>query len=331
MKAIVLNEIHEPIALKEVSIPEPSTGEVCIQLKASALNHRDVWVQKGLYPGMKLPCILGSDGVGTVVKMGDGIVEDLVGEEVIINPGMFWGENPDVASKDFVILGMPINGTFAEFVNVPFEYVHAKPEHLSIEQAAALPLAGVTAYRALFTKAGLLPEEKVFINGIGGGVALMALVFAVANDCEVYVSSSSDEKIEKAIALGAKGGINYKTEKWSKKLIKEAGYFDVIIDGAGGDNFASLVDIAAPGGRISIYGGTAGNISNVLPPKIFFKQLKIMGTTMGTQTDFDIMLHFVDKYEVEPVIDKIYPLSEAKEAFKRMEDGKQFGKIILKH
>jgi NADPH:quinone reductase-like Zn-dependent oxidoreductase len=331
MKAVTLDTVNEPVNIKELPIPQPNVGELCVELKASALNHRDVWVQKGRYPGMNLPCVLGSDGAGIVVSTGSESDEKWLGKEVIINPGMFWGDNPDVAGKDFQILGMPHHGTFSNFIVIPTEYVYEKPDHLSFEQAAALPLAGVTAYRAMFTKAGLTQGKRVLITGIGGGVALTALVFAKALGCEVYVTSGSDEKIEKAKSLGADGGINYKQEKWAKVLSKSVGFFDVIIDGAGGEGFAGLIDLAAPAANISIYGGTAGNITGILPPKVFFKQIKIMGTTMGTPTDFEEMLELVKKHKITPVIDEIIPLDDAEQAFRKMDDGKQFGKIVLKH
>jgi len=331
MKAITLENINEPVSIKEMPKPEPSEGELCIELKASALNHRDVWVQKGMYPGMSLPCVLGSDGAGVVVSTGSGVNEDWLGKEVVINPGMNWGDNLDVAGKGFQILGMPRNGTFSDFIVIPAEYVYEKPAHLNFEEAASLPLAGVTAYRAMFTKAGLSEGKRVLITGIGGGVALMALVFAKALDCEVFVTSGSDEKIEKAKSLGADGGINYKQEKWAKVLSKSDGFFDVIIDGAGGGGFAGLIDLAAPAASIAIYGGTAGNISGILPAKVFFKQVKIMGSTMGTPSDFENMLQLVDKYKITPVIDSTYSLQDAEQAFRKMDSGKQFGKIVLKN
>ena len=331
MKAITLENINEPVSIKEMPKPEPSEGELCIELKASALNHRDVWVQKGMYPGMSLPCVLGSDGAGVVVSTGSGVNKVWLGKEVVINAGMNWGDNLDVAGKGFQILGMPRNGTFSDFIVIPAEYVYEKPVHLNFEEAASLPLAGVTAYRAMFTKAGLSEGKRVLITGIGGGVALMALVFAKALDCEVFVTSGSDEKIEKAKSLGADGGINYKQEKWAKVLSKSDGFFDVIIDGAGGGGFAGLIDSAAPAASIAIYGGTAGNISGILPAKVFFKQVKIMGSTMGTPSDFENMLQLVDKYKISPVIDSRYSLQDAEQAFRKMDSGKQFGKIVLKN
>ena len=181
---------------------------------------------------------------------------------------MNWGNNPKFYGPDFKILGMPDNGTFAEFITIDAKYIHHKPAHLSFVQAAALPLAGLTAWRALITRAGLPTSgtgssPKVLITGIGGGVALFALQFALAAGAEVWVTSGSDEKIEKAKAMGAMGGVNYRDADWYKTLIAQTGgnrgghpaerrgYFDVIIDSAGGPGFAKLTDVAAPGGRIA--------------------------------------------------------------------------------
>ncbi|MBX2840615.1 MAG: zinc-binding dehydrogenase [Flammeovirgaceae bacterium] len=330
MRAIILNRLHEPPDFAEAKIPEITDSEVLVKLKAAALNHRDVWVQKGLYPGMKLPCILGSDGAGTVEKVGRFVSNEWFEKEVIINPGLNWGENALVAGKEFNILGMPKDGCFAEYVKIDQKYLYEKPLHLNFAEAAAIPLAGVTAYRALFTQSNLKKGEKVLITGIGGGVAIQTLLFARVLGCEVYVTSGSDEKIRKAVSLGATGGINYKLENWHKALFKEAGNFDVIIDSAGGENFGKLIDLAAPAGRITFYGGTSGNIGNIIPSKVFFKQLTIKGTTMGSSEDFQLMVDFVNQNKIKPVIDQVFPIKETEAALTKMENGDQFGKIVVK-
>ncbi|GAB4048390.1 zinc-binding dehydrogenase [Spirosoma litoris] len=344
MKAIYLEGIHQPVQLIDAPVPTAGPGEVLIKLQAASLNHRDVFVQQGLYPGIKLPVILGSDGAGVVVDTGEGVDPDWQGQAVIINPAMNWGDNPKFYGADFQILGMPTNGTFADYVVVNSRYIHHKPQHLTFEQAAALPLAGLTAWRALMTKAGLNQRgvngpEKVLITGIGGGAALYALQFAVAVGAEVWVTSGSDEKLEKAKELGATGGVNYRQDDWHKALVAQAragkqgnpagGYFDVIIDSAGGPGFAKLIDVAAPGGRIAFFGGTTGAITNIIPPKVFFKQLSIFGTTMGTESEFADMIKLVNDQQIVPVLDEIFPLAAIETAMTKMETGKQFGKIIL--
>ena len=330
MKAVTLKETGKPPEIIEKEKPAPGEGEVLVQLKAAALNHRDVWIQQGQYANIKLPAVPGSDGAGVVAGIGAGVEESWLGKEVIIDPSTAWGENPRAQGRDFKILGMPQEGTLAEFVKVPAANLHLKPAHQSFEEAAALPLGGITAYRALFTRCGLKAGERVLVTGAGGGVALFALQFAVAAGAEVWVTSSAEDKIEKAKQLGAKGGVNYKAEDWGRKLKGQAGGFDVMIDSAGGEGFAQLITIANPGARIGIYGRTAGIIKELNPADIFWKQISILGSTMGTAEDFARMIAFVNDKKIKSVIDKVYPLEEAAKAFQRMEEGQQFGKIVLR-
>ncbi|MCB2407683.1 zinc-binding dehydrogenase [Hymenobacter lucidus] len=330
MQALQLNGIHEPLRLQEIPTPTPGPGQVLVQLHAAALNHRDVWIQKGQYAGLQFPCILGSDGAGIVTAIGEGADAALLGQPVLINPGHNWGDNPNAQARSFTILGLPHQGTFAEYVSVEARYVHALPAYLSFEQAAALPLGGVTAYRAAFTRARLQPGERVLITGIGGGVALLALQMAVAIGAEVWVTSGSADKLARARELGAKGGADYKAEKWAPELIKQAGGpFDVIIDSAAGAGFEALLDAAAPGGRIVFYGGTLGAIPQLPPAKVFWKQLSILGSTMGTEQDFAAMVSFFEQHQLVPAVDQVFPLAEGEAAMRRMEQGQQFGKIVL--
>jgi NADPH:quinone reductase-like Zn-dependent oxidoreductase len=228
-------------------------------------------------------------------------------------------------------LGLPDDGTFAEYVRVPVANLVEKPAHLSFEEAAALPLAGVTAWRAVMTRAQLRAGERVLITGIGGGVALFALQFAVAAGARVFVTSGSAEKLSRAASLGASGGVNYRDSDWVQRLRSlTSGGFDVIIDGAGGDGFSDLLDLAVPGGRVVTYGATLGNPGNVVIRRIFWKQLNVLGSTMGNAQDFAEMTAFVSRYAIRPVIDKVFAASEGEAAFRRMEAGEQFGKIVLK-
>jgi zinc-binding alcohol dehydrogenase/oxidoreductase len=320
MKALVLVGKDLPLSYQSVEKPVAGAGEILVQVHAAALNHRDVWIAKGLYGGIKYPTILGSDGAGVTAD----------GKEVIIHPGMNWGDNPHFQSKSYEILGLPSDGTFAEYVKVGAKYVSPKPAHLSFEQAAALPLAGLTAYRALITRCQARAGERVLISGIGGGVALYAMQFALALGCEVWVTSSSEAKIQKAVEMGAKGGVNYKTEQWSKAFMAKTGGFDVIIDSAAGSGFGELVKVCKPGARLCFYGGTAGALSGVSPQIVFYKQLSIFGSTMGSDVEFEAMIRFVEKHKIMPVVDAVYPLSEGNAAFQRMDKGQQFGKIVLK-
>jgi zinc-binding alcohol dehydrogenase/oxidoreductase len=332
LKAVLLRELGGPdkLKLEEIDIPKPRGKEVLIKLKYAALNRRDVFITYGLYPGMKLPTILGSDGSGEVVEIGDEVTSVSINDEVVINPGLNWGDNDRFSNPEFQILGMPVNGTYAQYVVVPEENVYPKPNHLNWEEAAALPLAGVTAYRALFTRGEVQKGEKVLIPGIGSGVALFALQMANAVGADVYVTSSSDEKIEQAIQLGAKGGVNYKKEKWAKELKNIMGFADLVIDGVGGPSFNDFIYLTAPGGRIVSFGATSGPIPEFVMPRVFFKNMDIRGTTMGSPRDFMNMLSLYEKHSLHPVIDRTYSLEEVKQAQVYMEEGKNFGKITLK-
>ena len=331
MKALVLNNKTQPLVLQDLPDLVPGKEEAIVKIHAAALNHRDLWIQKGMYAGLKYPIVPGSDGSGIVTATGDNTNGHWIGKEVIIYPAMNWGDQPSHQHpKSFKILGLPDDGTFAEYVKVPAVNLFEKPEHLSFEEAAAIPLAGLTAYRALFTRGHLDQNEKLLITGIGGGVALLALQFAIAANVNAYVTSADDEKIARAMALGAKGNANYKNEKWVEQLQEQAGSFDMIFDGAGGDGVGQLLNLTSPGGRIIFYGATRGNPTTVDLRKIFWKQLNILGSTMGTAVDFKSMVDFVNKHKIHPIVDKIFPFSEGENALRRMDDVKQFGKIVLR-
>jgi zinc-binding alcohol dehydrogenase/oxidoreductase len=330
MKAAILENIKQPLQIKEIETPEPGIGEALIQIKAAALNHRDIYISQGLYAGIKTPVILGSDGSGIVVKVGSEKDNQWLNQAVIINPNIDWGDNLTVQSRNYNILGMPSNGTLAEYVCVKMDRLHPKPDFMNFEEAAAMPLAGLTAYRALFTKAGLNKNDRLFISGIGGGVALTALQMALATGTEVWVSSGSEDKINTAMEIGAKGGINYKTENWHKLLIQKAGSgFDVILDSAGGEGFGLFLDIANPAARIVFYGGTKGNFT-LNPQKMFWKQISMYGSTMGSDEDFRKMLELYNQYKIKPMVKEIFNLNEINKAFELIDAGKQFGKIIIK-
>lgn len=330
MKAIQIVGKEMPLVTKQVVDPLPTPGMAIVRVKAAALNHRDVWIWKGQYAGIEYPLIPGSDCAGVVESVAKDVEGSWVGKQVLVNPSHNWGADEACQGVAYKILGLPDQGTLAELVAVPAEHLHEMPAHLSFEQASALPLAGLTAFRALFSRARLQPGERVLVTGIGGGVALFALQFAVAAGTEVWVTSSSPEKIQAAEGLGAKGGANYKQADWRKSLQEKAGLFDVIIDGAGGPGFAELINLCAAGARIAIYGGTAGNIESISPQKLFWKQISILGSTMGSPADFHNMIRFVNAYKIVPVMDEVYPFEEASEAFAKMNEGKQFGKIVVR-
>lgn len=330
MRAIRIEAIGR-VAVADVPDPVPGAGEALIEVRAGALNHRDLWIKLGQYAGLKFPCIPGSDGAGVVASVGPGADAAWVGREVIVNPAFNWGPSAGAQGAGFTILGLPRDGTLAERVSVPLEQLSPKPPHLGWEGAAALPLAGLTAWRALFGRARLGEGERVLVTGIGGGVALFALQFAAAAGNEVWVTSGSDEKIGRAVALGARGGFRYDRAGWAKEAVSSQGPFDVIIDSAGGQGFDALLDAAAPGCRIAVYGATRGNVPEVAMRKVFWKQVSILGTTMGSPADWTSMVAFVTRNAVRPVVSDVFPLARGAEAFDLMERGGQFGKIIVKN
>ncbi len=329
MRAAILEGINQNFIIKEVPKPQLNLGEVLIKIKAAALNHRDNWITKGKYAGLKFPIILGSDGSGIVEEVFDREHQNLVGQEVVINPGTHWGDNESFQSSDFKILGLPEDGTFAEYVKVKVESIYPKPKHLNFEEAASFPLAGLTSYRALFTKAKTTSKDKVLIVGVGGGAATFALLWAINIGANVYVSSSSEEKINHAIKLGAKGGVNYTKQGWDIELKELSGGIDVIIDSAVGDGFAKHFNYINAGGRIVFFGATAGDLPALNARVIFWKQIQILGTTMGTSKDFEEMLAFINTYKIVPIIDQIFHINDIDMAIQRMNASNQFGKIIL--
>ena len=328
MRAAILTGINE-LGLDHVANPVAGPGEVVVRIKAAALNHRDVWIKSGQYAGLKFPITPGSDAAGVVHEVGPGVDPEWRDQKVVINPSFDWGHHERAQEPKFTILGLPKNGTLAEYINVPVSQLAPKPTHLSWEEAAALPLAGLTAYRALFSRAQLAAHEKVLITGIGVGTALFALQFAVAAGAVPFVTSSSPEKIEKAHQLGARHGTLYTNHGWAKEFGDQYGNFDVIVDSAGGPGFGDLVDLATAGGRIVFFGATRGNPHELPVRKIFWKQLSLLGTTMGSPADFKAMTEFVTAKAIHPVVSEVFSLDRVSEAFALMERGGQFGKIVV--
>lgn len=328
MKAAILTGTND-LGLDHVANPIAGPGEVVVRIKAAALNHRDVWIKSGQYAGLKFPITPGSDAAGVVHEVGAGVDPEWRDQKVVINPSFDWGHHEKAQEPKFSILGLPKNGTLAEYINVPVTQLLPKPTHLSWEEAAAMPLAGLTAYRALFRRAQLEAHEKVLITGIGAGTALFALQFAVAAGAVPCVTSSSPEKLDKARQLGARHGKLYTNQGWAKEFGDLCGNFDVIIDSAGGPAFGDLVDLAAPGGRIVSFGATRGNPHELPLRKVFWKQLSLLGTTMGSPADFKAMTEFVTAKAIHPIVSEVFPLDRVAEAFELMERGGQFGKIVL--
>ncbi|MCO5229991.1 MAG: zinc-binding dehydrogenase [Chitinophagales bacterium] len=328
MKALIINE--QGLQVAEIQQPIVESGKALIKILASALNRRDQWIREGLYPKIELPVVPGSDGCGVVIEVGNELDQSWVGERIIINPNNNWGENPKVQNKDYHILGMPTQGTLAEYIVVPVDRLVKAPEFLSNEEAAALPLGGLTAYNAIVNKGELAVGKKVLISGVGGGVAQFAFQFAIAAKAQVWVTSGKEDVIKKCIALGAQGGVSYKDAKEIKSLGKSVGGFDIIIDSAGGDGINPLLEALAPGGKYVLYGATKGLPSTLNLRNIFWNQLSLMGSTMGSDQDFSEMVDFVKKHKIHPIIDTVFALEEGVQAFDHMKSGNHFGKIVVK-
>jgi NADPH:quinone reductase-like Zn-dependent oxidoreductase len=334
MKAIVLHGVGDIEALRpeEVPAPAPGPGEVVVRLRAAALNHRDLYICQGRYAGLRFPIIPGSDGVGEVATLGEGVTGLSVGDQVVINPSLDWGDDPRMSGPQWRILGLPDDGTFAEMVKVPASSVLPRPAGLSDEEAAAIPLAGLTAYRAVVTRGRVQAGENVLVLGIGGGVATFALLIARHLGARVLVTSGSDEKLERARALGAAEGFNYKSTDWVKAAREATGGKgpDLIVDGTGGEVFNQALDAVRPAGRVVSYGATLGVTPELVARRIFWKQLDVLGSTMGSPQDFREMLALFGQGGLHPVVDRVYPLAEAGAALRRMDDAAQFGKIVLR-
>ena len=332
MKAIRMSEPGGPevLVLEDVPDLQPGPGEVVVDLKAAALNRRDVFVRKGVAK-VPLPLTPGSDGAGVVSAIGDGVKGVAEGDEVIILPSLAWGDDQRAPGPRFRILGGPDQGTYAQQIVIAAENVYPRPGRLSWHEAAALPLAGLTAWRALFSRARVQPGETVLVIGIGGGVATFAMHLAKAAGCKVVVTSSSDEKLAKAAALGADAGVNYATagDEWAA-AVKEAngGGVDVVIDSVG-STWAGSVDSCAPGGRVVVFGGTGGAKVEMMVRPMTLGQVSLLGTTMGSPMEFGQLLAAVDTQSWVPVVDSVRPLADAAAAHEREEAGLHFGKLVL--
>ena len=316
MKAVRIHEDGGPEVLRFEEAPDPVArdGEVLVELRAASLNHLDLWVRKGL-PSVPKPRILGADGAG---------IRRDTGERVVINPGL---EHGDVIT----VVGEHMDGTHAELIAVPETNVYPLPDSLSFEQAAAFPLVFETAWRMLMTKAALQRDEWVLIWGIGGGVATASLAIAKAVGARAVVTSSSDSKLERARELGADATVNHASDDVAAR-VKEltGGGVHVVVETVGADTWQTSLGVARPGGRVCVCGATSGPNPPANLHRMWWKQLTIYGSTMGTHSDFEAVLDLIVSGRAEPVIDKVYPLSEVRSAHERLEAGDQLGKIILR-
>lgn len=307
----------------EIKKMELGSEEIRVKLKTAGLNHRDLFVLNRHLPSDP-PLVIGSDGAGIVDSIGENVASVQVGDEIIINPGLGWEKNSAAPPAGFEILGLPFHGTFAEYVIIPAENAVPKPKYLTWEEAGVLSLAGLTAYRALFTRGKVQPGMKVFIPGVGSGVATFLVQFAKAAGAEVYVSSRSKEKCEKALELGAYKAID-SNEDWNEIL--EGIKMDLVIESVGAATFNKSLELLRPGGTIVTFGASAGDEIQLNLRSFFYGQYNLLGSTMGSAEEYKEMLHFIEKYEIKPVIDQIFLLNEFEQAFNRMERAEQLGKI----
>jgi zinc-binding alcohol dehydrogenase/oxidoreductase len=296
--------------------PVPREGEVLVELRAASLNHLDLWIRKGL-PSVPKPRILGADGAGIRVDTG---------ERVVINPGIEHGDGR------ISIVGENFDGTNADLVAVPAANVYPLPDELSFEEAAAFPLVFETAYRMLVTRAGLRAGETVFVWGIGSGVATAALAIAKALGARVIVTSSSEAKLERARELGADAVVNHATGDVAAAVKRATGGagMDVVVEHVGEATWKTSLAVVRPSGRVTVCGATSGPNPPAQLHRVWWKQLTIYGSTMGTREDFAGAFELVKSGRARPVIDEVFPLEEARAAHERMERGDQFGKIVLR-
>lgn len=320
MEAVIAREWGGPEVLRPERLPdpEPAAGEALVELRAASLNWHDVLVRRGR--GFPLPRVLGLDGAG---------VRRDTGEEVVIHPGLNWGENRAAPGPDFEFLGDHRDGTYAELVAVPIANLFPKPARLDWVEAAALPTAGVTAYRALFTRARLQAGETVLVVGAGSGVSTFAVMLAAAAGARVLVTSSRPEKIERARELGADGGVIYTEFDWPVQLRElSGGGVDVIVDGSGAD-LSQTLSCLRPGGRLAIFGASGSAQAELEVPALYFGQHSVLGTTLGDATDFASFLSMVEEGDWRPVIDEVMPLDQAGPAHRRLEERSHLGKLAL--
>lgn len=319
MQAVRVHEGGE-LRYEEVPDPQPAPGEVLVELRTAALNRRDLLVSRGTYT-FPLPLIPGSDGAG---------VRRDTGEEVVILPGLRWGHAEAAPGPDYEILGGPRDGTYAELIALPAENLFPRPSRFTWEQAAAFPLAAVTAYRALFPRGSLKAGETVLVLGAGSGVSTLAVQLAAQVGVRVLVTSSSQAKIDRAVGLGADGGVLYTEGDWPEAVRELTGGrgVDLVLDSVGATWPDSLRATAA-GGRVVVFGATGGTTAELQVRPFYFGQLSLLGTLMGSPSDFRGLLAMIRAGTWEPTIDSVFPLAEAAAAQARLDAADHFGKIVL--
>ncbi|MHA1994387.1 MAG: zinc-binding dehydrogenase [Candidatus Hodarchaeales archaeon] len=345
MKAVLLHEhgVIENLKYEDFPTPEPKSNEVLVKVKGVALNHLDLFVRKGL-PGLqlKMPHILGSDISGTISELGSLVSETTLaeGQDVVIDPGIYCGtcefccQGQHSLCNTYGILGEHKRGGYAEYIAIPASQVIPIPKTspISLLNAAAVPLTFMTAYHMLMDRAKIKVGEDVLITGISGGVALAALQIARTVGARIFVTSSSDEKLQQAKELGANFLINYNsTPDFHKEIFKMTHRrgVDIVIDSAGQATWQKSIRSLRKGGRLVTCGATTGPVAETNINLLFWKQFELLGSTMGSRGDLNAVLELVWKGRLKPVVDRVLPLNEAQFAHTLLEKGDHFGKIIL--
>lgn len=323
LKAFVIESGE--LKVKDMEEPKAKQGEVVVALRAAGLNRRDLGLLKR-YGDKPEALIIGSDGAGVIESVGEGVAGFAAGDEVIINPALRWNDNSDAPPAGFDILGMPDHGTFAEKIALSAEQVEKKPGHLSWEEAGSLALAGLTGYRALFTKGEIEASDTLFIPGAGSGVATYLIQYAKNIGARVIVTSRSEEKREHALELGADRAIDSESN-WQQELAEET--IDLVIDSVGRATFNRSLDVLKLGGRIVIFGATTEDSVDFNLRKFFYGQYQLFGSTMGSREELRDMLVHIEKYGMHPIVDCVFKLEDAQQAFDYLAEGKQFGKVVL--
>lgn len=344
MRACVLTASGslDHITVTDVSPPgPPGPGEVRVALRAAALNHLDLFVVRGL-PGVehRFPHVLGADGAGTITAVGENVTQARPGDAVLFNPGIscyaceYCARGEHGLCVRYRLLGEHLPGTLAEFLNVPATNVRPLPvlePPLSWAEAAAFSLVTLTAWRMVVTRAQLVPGETMLVWGIGGGVAIAALRIAKLRGARVIVTSSSDAKLERARALGADVTLNHRHQKVSGEIRALTGKrgVDVVIDNVGEATWEESMRCLAKAGRLVTCGATTGPIVRTDVRRLFWNQFTLMGSTMGNAREYGEVVGVLGSGALRPVLDRVFPLAAAPEAFRRLAGGEQFGKIAV--
>ena len=336
MRALELVGFDGPdsLQLTERPEPQPGAGEVRVRFRNMALNHLDVFITRGL-PKRPLPAVLGSDGAGVVDAIGEGVDSVRVGDEVVLYPIVTCGQCPacgagqEVHCPHMAILGEHTDGTFQEQLVVPAGICHPRPRHLSMEETAALPLAWLTAWRLLFTRGGLQSGDWVVLVGIGGGVATACLLLAKAHGLHVIATSRDESKLQRALQLGADAA--FASDGFSKAVQQTTGGAGAraVVDTVGPATLDESIRSLGREGMILTVGATSGPKYELTLPRMWFRHLALITSTMGNHSEFRSMLEDVNTYQLRPPVDRVFPLSEGAAAFAHLEAGEQFGKVVL--